>query len=201
MNNQRLLHQNQVNIAKDISDIRQCMVSLYGKMTNPNSVSSKPDLSDSGVLPNFEKIINEETLFAFEKKIDDQKYRTDLISALVNSIGKNHRDMSHRNIALQLGQKVFAPNFWMTTAWTGGKITQEGGQKKFAFAKHLIFRSFFSDAIKQVCGSEIPDIDMAEFVKGRTKNCNYVRKTDRLPASRKRTRQGMDLEQEIEDES
>lgn len=189
MENQRLLLQNQVNIAKDVSDVRKCMLEIYGKINQPHIDSTQPDSLDaSNILSDFEKIVSRDALVSFENKMDDRKYRANLISALANAIGKNHRDMSHRNIAMLLEPKIFGAGFWSTTAWTGGKVTQDGVQKKFAFARHIIFRSFFNDAIKAVCGTPIPDSDMILLVQGKTKNCNYTRKTDRAPASRKRIR-------------
>lgn len=150
------------------------------------------------MLDSFKKIDNETTLIDFEKKIQDAKYRTDLLKAIVECVGKHHRDLSYRNIALQIESKLIDSNLWTNTAWSGGRpigVPSAEGEptnqdqppkKKFAFVEHIVFRSFFSDAIKEICGSAIPDNEMSTFVQSRTRNSKYVRSSNRQVTARKR---------------
>lgn len=89
------------------------MLEIYAKVQNSNDASaeSNRDSDYSDILLNFEKIADEATMIAFEVKLNDKNYRTDLINSLADSVGKNHRDKSHRNIALLFEPKIFGHPF------------------------------------------------------------------------------------------
>lgn len=183
--NQAVIMNDQKAIAKDSFDTKKLIHSCNHVAQLETSEPSQPALDFD--LSAFNKIANEETLNAFEEKVREPKYRAQQIGNFVDSIGKNHRDLSTRNIALQVDGKMFERTFWATTAWTGGR-TNPDGPKKFKLQNHTVFLSFFKDVIKNICGTLISDTDLVEFVKSRTRNSNYVPISGRKTAARKRQR-------------
>lgn len=86
-------------------------------------------------------------------------------------------------MSIQLARKIFNDSFWSKTAWTGGRKADE---PKFAFAKHVTFIAFFNDVMRECHGASMSDAAFADFVKSRTRNSGYSRKTNRMPAARVR---------------
>lgn len=125
-----------------------------------------------------------------------------MIDALVPSVGTNHRDMSYRNVALLLEPKIIDGSLWANTAWSGGRSVspESGSAKKIAFIQHIVFRSFFSDAIKKNCGSPIPDGEMISYIQSRTRNSSYSRTSSRTPSARKRMRRTVEQGQQNQDQ-
>lgn len=192
LKNQELILSNQRQIAKDVFDMKKGISEMYlqvarlesGAHRVLNEKSSRPKSLDS-----FEKIQNENSVNVLEAKmLADPNYRAEFVNACVSAVVRAHRDMSPRNIALQLDHKILHENFWSTTAWSGGRQIGVDGSTKFNFSKHVTFISVFKQVIEEIVGTPITDGEFVEFVKGRTRNSGYTRKTNRQVASRKRLR-------------
>lgn len=201
MSNQKIMYENQMQLVKSVYDVRQSMFEMLKKLTdNPKDGNSAQQAKrPQTTLSSFAKIVDLNTLEGFENKItEDENYRNDLLGDLVAAVGKNHTDMSHANMALKLGRKIFHDGFWKETAWTGGKQRLPDGQPlKFAFSRHIVFISFFKECIREICGTTISDSNLVLYVKGRTKNAQYERKTNRETSSRKRAAAEMDADEDL----
>lgn len=184
--NEQVLAKSLITANKGIQEIFRKLSNIEEKYWSQRPRSSGSVNSTSSLSFDFKKIDNEKTLNEFEAEIGDDVERARLVQCFVNSIGKNHRDLTHRNIALLLDSKLFSNSFWSTTAWTGGRATTKDAPNKFAFSHHLTIRSFIIEIITEICGSVMSDTDLCDFVKSRSRNSSYVRKTDRMTAARKK---------------
>lgn len=146
LHNQQTMVLNQRTIAKEVLTIKQGVQELYKRNMNFENrpTPQPPAVVETNMTSSFVKLVDEQSLNSFEAQIQDANYRLQLIDSLLASIGKNHRDLSSRNIALQVEAKLMKGEFWTTTAWTGGRSVSEDGQKKFSFSAHSAFISFFS---------------------------------------------------------
>lgn len=161
MDNQTFIMNCHQSLVKDIIDVKKLLNEIYNRVEN--SKSAQPNSKSVHVEEQpftFNKIVDESSLNAFEEIIQNAEYRSNLIDHLVACIGKNHRDLTHRNMALQVDRKVFDRLFWTTTAWSGGRSTTEG-PKKFSLSSHKVFLSFLKDTIQKICGSMISDGDFS----------------------------------------
>lgn len=192
MDNQSIIIASQQTTVKELLDVKKVLSEVYNQVVQlQNSKSTPPSAIDVEMSTTFDKLVDETTLNAFEEQIQNPDCRSKLIERLIACIGRNHRDLSPRNIALQVDSKILDRKFWASTAWTGGRVKKEAtanDQRKFSLASHAVFLSFFRDVIRNICGKPISDDDLVEFVKSRTRNSSYVPKSIRRTAARKRHR-------------
>lgn len=217
--NQENLAKRIINLEKGLQGINSQLFNLASWIkNNPNSrpqsamsaFSSTSNMSSTSVdIPSapvvaFKLIDDENDLVAFETAIENESYRLKMVDHFVKLLGVkslladqqlNEAIKPKRSVALQLERKIFTESFWSKTAWTGGRKLES--PRKFAFAAHVIFMGFFNDTLHQLCGAQMSEIEMSDFIKSRTRNSGYVRCTARLPAARFRSRkQKLPLENE-----
>lgn len=203
--NQENLAKRMLIMEKGVREISSQLINLSAWLKNnsnsrPNSamstLSSTSNLSEVPVATqiSFKLINDEKDLNEFEEIIKNSNDRSVFCNYFLKQISGIKTDRvdetkSIRTIALSLDRIMLSETFWSKTAWTGGRKI-DGGSKKFVFATHTTFMGFFNDIIHKICGSQMSQIEFAEFVKGRTRNSGYVRATSRLPAARSMGRLG-----------
>lgn len=204
INNQTSLANRIINIEKSMQDISSQIFNLSTWIKN-NPVSSRPQSSMSAMSsasnvsittePSAPIVINlianESDLLEFEKSIEDVSYRSIMVdhfakmfSGVMKVLNIEPGDTSKLTLsmALQLERKMFTEGFWSTTAWTGGRKFE--GPEKFMFATHIAFMTIFNDTLHRICGTQMSEVEFAEFIKGRTRNSHYQRNTARKAATR-----------------
>lgn len=187
---------NQNSIIAELESLNRTMTIMSEAIVKLNTITtttiaSDSALSDDSLVMEFDKIEDEDGLKHFEDKISrNQVYRSSCIKKFTSIIGVGKPRNMARTIALQLGDLIFGQKFWSCTAWTGGRKSKktpqngrEEGEIKFAFATHVVVISFFNKIVESICGCQLTQTEMADFIKVRTRNCTYVRSTTRLSSS------------------
>lgn len=164
--------------------------SAMSTMSSASNVSLTTEPPSTEII--FKRIDDENDLLEFEKSIGDGNYRSMMCEHFVKPFSGAKKlisveesidpSKSVRSISLQLERQIFTENFWTKTAWTGGRKTE--GFRKFVFATHVTFMGFFNDVIHRICGTQMSQIEFAEFVKNRTRNSGYIRVTPRITSAR-----------------
>lgn len=175
LQNQKVIMENQAVLAKRIYDVKAGVREIYRQQP---SIGNAPEASAKTTMIDFEK----------------------------NPRCEISKGLSYRNIALQIENKLVDTNLWSSTAWSGGRPIgvplAEGGpsnqnqlpKEKFSFVEHIGSRSFFSDAVKETCGSAIPDNEISRFVQSRRRNSKYVRSNRTVSARRRAVQQTTESE-------
>lgn len=193
---------NQKAIMSDIVSLRKGMDQMYSAFVEIKSLLTKlgassslssSDTSSSTTAFEFIPIVNEQDLIKCEEKIVDREYRIDCKKKFQSLIGVGKPAYMSRSIALQLLDLMFTNKFWSCTAWTGGRKQKSSKDDndtqstlKFCFSQHITIISFINETIESICGNPMSLAELADVIKVRTRNCNYVRVSNRIPTSRKR---------------
>lgn len=183
------IFQNQKMIFHRVLNVEQCMKSANDKLKAIMELLEKngPNNPTLNHIWSFERIANEAELSAFEVKVMDAVFKAEIVAKFVTKVGqKPNTSRSRMDCALVLNNLMFDPTFWTQTAWTGGRSATV---EKFAFCKHDIFIKFFNQLLVALTGSIFTDDEMKTFIQSRSRNSNYERTTNRVPATRVRSKQ------------